>query len=253
MIARKKVLSLNISIQTYQSALNAIINLAQTKKPAYVCFANVHMVIEAHQNKAFSENVNSANLVCADGMPLVKTIEFFYGIKTDRVAGMDVFPELLKLAEQNELQIFLFGTTDDLLKKITDKAKLQFPKLNIVGAYSPPFDKDINDEVYVEMINKSGANLVFVALGCPKQEMWMARHSHKINAVLLGVGGAFPIYADTAKRAPRWMRNTGLEWLYRLWQEPRRLFKRYFKTNTLFIYLIIKQKFKIIFSKNKEL
>ncbi len=248
----KKVLSLNISLQTFKEALDAIIGLGASKKPAYVCFANVHMVIEAHLNKAFGENVNSANLVCADGMPLVKTIKLFYGIKTDRVAGMDVFPELLKLAEANAQKIFLFGTTDELLKKIIDKAKIQFPKLTIAGSYSPPFDKDINDETYVDMIKKSDANLVFVALGCPKQELWMAKHSHKINAVLLGIGGAFPIYADTVKRAPKGMRNVGLEWLYRLCQEPRRLFKRYFKTNTLFIILVIKQKLKIMFTKNKE-
>jgi len=253
MITSKKVLSLNISLQTYTGALNTIISLGQSKKPAYVCFANVHMVIEAYQNKMYSENVNAANLVCADGMPLVKTIDSFYGIKTERVAGMDVFPELLKLAELSTLKIFLFGTTDELLKKIKDKAKEQFPKLDIVGAYSPSFDKNINDASYIEMINQSGANLVFVALGCPKQELWMAKHSHSINATLLGVGGAFPIYADTVKRAPEVMRNMGLEWLYRLCQEPKRLFKRYFKTNTLYLYLTIKQKVKIIFSKNKEL
>ena len=97
------------------------------------------------------------------------------------------------------------------------------------------------------MINSSGANLVFVALGCPKQEKWMAQNSHKINAMLLGVGGAFPVFAGVASRAPLFMQNTGLEWVYRLYQEPKRLFKRYLFTNSIFLFLVLKAKIKLIF------
>jgi N-acetylglucosaminyldiphosphoundecaprenol N-acetyl-beta-D-mannosaminyltransferase len=165
---------------------------------------------------------------------------------------MDIFPELLRAAELGSLKVYFFGTTNEILEKINTNARAQFPKLNVAGSFSPPFDKSIDDESYVEMIRSSGADLVFIALGCPKQETWMAKHYQKINAVLLGVGGAFPIYAGTAKRAPLVMRNMGLEWLYRLLQEPKRLFKRYFITNTLFMYLVAGRKLRSIFGKEER-
>jgi N-acetylglucosaminyldiphosphoundecaprenol N-acetyl-beta-D-mannosaminyltransferase len=248
----KKVISLNISIIGFQNAIMQVIDLAKSKKPSYVCFANVHMIIEGHKNKDFAEKVNKADLVCADGMPVVKTIRSFYKINTERVAGMDIFPELLRAAELGSLKVYFFGTTNEILEKINTNARAQFPKLNVAGSFSPPFDKSIDDESYVEMIRSSGADLVFIALGCPKQETWMAKHYQKINAVLLGVGGAFPIYAGTAKRAPLVMRNMGLEWLYRLLQEPKRLFKRYFITNTLFMYLVAGRKLRSIFGKEER-
>ena len=111
---------------------------------------------------------------------------------------------------------------------------------------SPPFDKSLDDESYISAIVHSNANLVFVALGCPKQEKWMANHSHKINAVLLGVGGAFPVFANLTGRAPLMLQNVGLEWLYRLVQEPKRLFGRYFRTNTKFLFLVVRERVRII-------
>ena len=131
--------------------------------------------------------------------------------------------------------------------EIKNKIEKKFPNVKIAGLFSPPYDKPLDDKSYIDLINDSGADLVFVSLGCPKQEKWMANHYHNINAVLLGVGGAFSVYAGVTKRAPLFMRNAGLEWMYRLLQEPRRLFKRYFKTNSLFIYLLIKIKMKKVF------
>ena len=119
--------------------------------------------------------------------------------------------------------------------------------MHIVGLLAPPFNKIFDDESYVKIINSSEANLVFVALGCPKQEKWMAMHSSKIKAVLLGVGGAFPVFAGVTKRAPLFMQNMGMEWMYRLFQEPNRLFKRYLITNSWFMYLVLKTKIKNIF------
>lgn len=249
MIEKREVLSLKISLLSYNDALEHIINLAQSQMGAYVCFANVHMTIEAVEDRKFAEQVNNANLVLPDGMPLVKALKSFYGLQQDRVAGMDAFPDILKRAEEKALKIFLFGTTQDVLEIIQTKAKKQFPGIQIVGAYSPAFNKPINNPEYIEMINNSKANIVCVALGCPKQEKWMADNYNKMNAVLLGVGGAFPIYAQLAKRAPAFMRNMGLEWLYRLIQEPRRLFKRYFKTNTKYMYLIFAKKLKFNFNR----
>lgn len=244
----KKVISLEIDLISYENAVKEIIELAKSKTPGYMCFANVHMTIEAYQDKFFSDQVNNAAFVLADGMPLVKTLKFFYGKIQERIAGMDVFPDLIKAAATHDLKVFFFGTTPELLEKIRVRIEREFPKLKIAGLLSPPFDRSLDDESYINTINSSGANLVFVALGCPKQEKWMAKHSQKINAILLGVGGAFPVYAGTAKRAPAFMRSLALEWLYRLFQEPGRLFKRYFKTNSLFIFLVLKTKITNILS-----
>lgn len=245
----KKIISLNIDIIRYRDAIDKIIAFGKSNEPGYVCFANVHMTIEAYKDKKFADQVNRATLVLADGMPIVKSLKFFHNLHQERIAGMDILPDLIKAAEIHQLKIFFFGTTPELLGRIKIKTEIAFPNVMIAGLFSPPFNKSIDDKLYVDIIKKSGANLVFVALGCPKQEKWMAEQSHKINALLLGVGGAFPIYAGIASRAPLLMRNSGLEWVYRLMQEPTRLFTRYFKTNTLFIYLAIKLKIQSLIKK----
>ena len=244
---RKKIISLDIDLFSYKDSIKKIMEDARDRKRGYVCFANVHMVIEAYQDKQFDKDVNSATLVLPDGMPLVKTLKWFYGIEQDRVAGMDVMPDLIRIASNNNLKLFFFGTTPELLEKIRLKIEKDFPKTDVVGLFSPPFNEPLNNDLYTEMINSSGANLVFVALGCPKQEKWMAQNSPKINAMLLGVGGAFPVFAGAASRAPLFMQNTGLEWVYRLYQEPKRLFKRYLFTNSIFLFLVLKTKIKLIF------
>ena len=244
---RRKVISLAIDQISYQDALVRIVNLAKSKTRGYVCFANVHMTIEAHLDKSFASQVNGADLVLADGMPLVKTIESLYKQSVERSAGMDMLPDLIAYADREHLKVLFFGTTMELLDKIKSRILAEHPGLSIAGLISPPFNKSLDDPGYFETINSSQADIVFVALGCPKQEKWMASHSHKINSVLLGVGGAFPVYAGTTKRAPDFMRNNSIEWIYRLYQEPRRLFKRYFFTNSLFLWLVTKEKLARLF------
>lgn len=248
---RKRVISLDIDSISYNDSLHKIIELAQGKAPSYACFANSHMTIEAHKDQNFAGQVNSASLVLPDGMPLVKAFKFFYGVEQERVAGMDVMPDLLRLAEKINLSVFFFGTTPDILQGIRSKIESDFSGLKIAGMLSPPFDRSLDDPSYIDAINFSGANLVFVALGCPKQEKWMASHSAKINAVLLGVGGAFPVFAGITSRAPLLMRNLSLEWLYRLLQEPNRLFLRYLTTNSLFLFLAFRYKLGQIFGRQK--
>lgn len=247
-ISRKSVVSLNIDLISYRDALNKIIGIAKQKQHGYVCFANVHMTIEAYENKIFADQVNKSTLVLSDGVPLAKAIGFFYGLKQERIAGMDAFPDLLKLAEDKNLKVFFFGSTDEVLKKIISRIGRDHPNLSIAGSYSPPFNESMNDEKSVNIINETSPDLVFVALGCPKQEKWMAVNFNKTNGILLGVGGAFSVYAGLNRRAPKFMQDFALEWLYRLYQEPGRLFKRYFKTNSLFIYLVLKQKLRNYFT-----
>jgi N-acetylglucosaminyldiphosphoundecaprenol N-acetyl-beta-D-mannosaminyltransferase len=234
---KKRIVSLNIDLIGYHAALAKVITLAKERTPSYVCFANVHMTIEAYDEPEFSRQINGAALVLSDGMPLVKCIKWQYKYEQERIAGMDFMPDIIKLAAKNKLKIFLFGSTLDVLCKIKTRIEVDFIDC-VVDYFSPPFERSINDPQYVDEINKSGANIVLVALGCPKQEKWMADNSNLINAVLLGVGGAFPVYAGLTKRAPKAMQMTGTEWLYRLMQEPARLFYRYFRTNIKFLFLL---------------
>lgn len=240
---RKKIISLDINCISYDNAINHILKLAKNKTSSYVCFANAHMTIEAYQNSTFAKLVNSSSLTVADGMPLVKCFEKLYGIKQDRIAGIDFMPDLISECEKQQLSIFLFGSTELVLKKLKDELTIKHPNLKVAGSYSPPYKQQFSIEdnkIFVEIINRVNPDIVFVSLGCPKQETWMANQSTFIKAPLLGVGAAFEIHAKVTKRAPLWMQKNSLEWLYRFMQEPKRLFKRYFVTNTLFMYLFLK-------------
>ena len=241
---RKRVIMIDISLGSYQTLMSNVISLAQNRRKSFVCFANVHMAIETFLCKDLRNKINSSALTNPDGIPIAKALKLLYNIPQERVAGMDAFPDLLMLAEQNSLSVFLFGSTTKVLKNIESRVLKEFPDLKIAGSFSPPFQEDLNNEKYVEMINNSNANLVFVSLGCPKQEKWMADNTNKINGVLIGIGAAFGVYAGVNKRAPKWMQISGLEWFYRLLQNPRRLWKRYIYTNTLFIILLAIQKAK---------
>ncbi|MDR6564812.1 MULTISPECIES: WecB/TagA/CpsF family glycosyltransferase [unclassified Arcicella] len=247
-MAQQKLISINISLGSYQQIVADIISLAKKRYSSYVCVANVHMCIEAYNSKEFANIVNSADIVTADGKPLCVGLKLINGIDQERVAGMDLTPSLLKEAELNNIKVFLYGSTDEVLDKIQKVAKEKYPNLAIVGAISPPFRVLSEAEIAndVNTINDSGAGLILVALGCPKQERWMYSMKGKIQGVMVGVGGAFPVFAGIQPRAPKWMQDYSLEWLHRLSQDPKRLFKRYFVTNSLFISLLIKEKLRTI-------
>lgn len=241
-----RVVTLSLDLISYTDALARIIGWARNKESRYVCFVNVHMVVEAYRDPDFAHQVNDASLRLADGMPLLGWLRAFSGIKQERIAGMDVLPDLIGLAGQNGLKVYFFGTTNDLLEQIRHTIRERYPNVKIAGMYSPPFGESLDEASYADQINASDANLVFVALGCPKQEKWMARNSGRIHAPLLGVGGAFPVFAGAARRAPRFMQRVGLEWLFRLFQEPRRLFTRYLVTNCIFLGLAFREKIRTL-------
>ena len=244
----KKIVDLNISTLPYQEILDNVFSLADARIPSYVCFANAHMAVEAHLNSKIASSVNEATIVTSDGMSMVMALKYLHKVKQDRAAGMDMIFDVIRGSEQHGFSIFLFGTHLNTLDLFKAKARKDHPKLTIAGAIAPPFTeftKQENDE-FIRIINESGANIVFVGLGCPKQEKWMAENSHKVKAVMLGFGGAFSLYANKVKRAPVIMQQYCLEWLYRLFQEPKRLWKRYLVTNTLFIVYFFKQ---LIFTK----
>lgn len=243
----KRILSLNITVKNYDNMLENIIYLSKHNISSYICVANVHMCIEAYDNPEFRDIVNSADMVTPDGMPLAKGIKWLYGIEQDRVAGMDLLPDLLAASEQQGLKVYFYGGSEATQRATEAYVKKEYPQLDAVGFYSPPF-RALTEEEEVQIISdihRTGAQIVFVALGCPKQEKWMSSMKGKINACMIGIGGALPVLIGEQKRAPKWMQELSLEWFYRFIQEPKRLFKRYAYTNSKFIYLLLKQKFGI--------
>ncbi len=204
------------------------------------------MTIEAYLDKNFCDIVNYADITTPDGMPLAKAMKLLYNLAQERVAGMDLMPDLLMTCEKKNLSIFLYGSTDQVLNAIQKKVKDKFPDLEL-HYYSPPFKtlSQKEKEEIITMINQKKPDFVFVALGCPKQEKWMAEHKDKIHSCMIGLGGAFEVFADLKSRAPQWMQDHSIEWLYRLIQDPKRLWKRYFVTNTLFVGLLFMQFIKV--------
>ncbi|GAB4043909.1 WecB/TagA/CpsF family glycosyltransferase [Spirosoma litoris] len=243
MSIKRKIISINVTCQSYSDFVQKLTSLAAAKSSSYICVANVHMCIEAYKDKAFAAVVNGADIITPDGMPLVKALRLLYGIDQDRVAGMDLLPDLLKESENRKISVFFYGGTQTMLDKTADYCKKHYPALQLAGFISPPFRAltTSEEEEYINHINASKAGFVFVALGCPKQEKWMAAMKGKINASMVGIGGALPVMVGMQKRAPDWMQKASLEWLYRLGQEPKRLFKRYAVTNTMFIVFLFKQ------------
>ncbi|MEX0965805.1 MAG: WecB/TagA/CpsF family glycosyltransferase [Bacteroidia bacterium] len=240
---KKHIISLGVSIIGFNELLNEVIQMGKNHQKGYACFANSHMTIEAHEDKGFQQIVNSSVYTLADGVPLQKAVKLMHGINQERIAGMDFMPAILKKAEAEKVTVYLYGSTPEILQAIQKRISTELPCLIVGGVFSPPFRQLSETEIRqdIDRINSSGAGIVLVALGCPKQEKWMAENSSKINAILLGVGAAFPIFAQTQRMAPAWMRKNGLEWFYRFMQEPRRLFKRYLSTNFYFSILIIRQ------------
>ena len=243
-----KLISFGVSTGPYEEFVDQIINLGLSRTSAYICVANVHMVVEAWLNREFANIVNGAEIVTPDGMPLVKALKLLYSVSQERVAGMDLMPDILAFSEKSNCSIYLYGSTEEVLGRIASRIAIEYPSLKLVGMYSPPFHPltEEEDKAVIEAINRSGANIVLVSLGCPKQEIWMAGHKGKINAVMVGIGGAFPVFSGLQKRAPKWMRDHSLEWFYRLLQEPRRLLTRYLFTNTLFLGLLAREYMKKI-------
>lgn len=237
---RERVLRLEIDTGPRRNFMAEILRLGQLRQSSYVCFANVHMAVEAYRDKQFAEVVHGADMVAPDGMPLVKALELLYGLDQERVEGMRLMPDLVAAAAETDMSVYFYGSTEEVLDAILRRVAREHPHLRIAGAHSPPF-RDLSaleQAETVSRINASGAQIVFVGLGCPKQEIWMAGNKGKINAVMLGVGGAFPVYAGLLERAPQWMQKLSLEWAFRLGQDPKRLWKRYMTTNSVFLWLM---------------
>ncbi|BBE51025.1 N-acetylglucosaminyldiphosphoundecaprenol N-acetyl-beta-D-mannosaminyltransferase [Ferriphaselus amnicola] len=239
-----------IDVITWDGALSQLNTWATNHESRYVCICNVHSVVTASQDAEFGRVVHEADMATPDGAPVAWMMRKLGHADQQRINGPDLMWKYCELVSgldsglrRNDGGIFLYGSTEETLGILKAKLLAAFPNLKIAGAISPPFRKLTaeEDDAIVAQINASGAGTVWVSLGCPKQELWMAAHRGRINAVMVGVGAAFDYHAGTIKRAPKWMQDSGLEWFYRLVSEPRRLWKRYLVTNTLFVIGAVRQ------------
>lgn len=232
-----KVIDSFIHALSWEETLKRITVWAQARESRYVCLCNVHSVITATQDVKFKQVLRHADLAMPDGMPIAMMLRKMGFLGQDRINGPDLMWKYCAQAAQSGDSVYFYGSTFETLCRMSVKLKAAFPGLQIGGVYSPPFSVEgqLEEDAIIAAINESGAGVVFVGLGCPKQEKWMAAHHNRIHAVMLGVGAAFDYHAGTMQRAPLWMQRNGLEWSYRLFSDPRRLWKRYLVTNTLFI------------------
>jgi N-acetylglucosaminyldiphosphoundecaprenol N-acetyl-beta-D-mannosaminyltransferase len=214
---------------------------SSTSESRYICIANVHMLMEAYDSPQYSHVINSADLVTPDGMPLVWMMRLKGHPDQQRVYGPTLMLHVLEAAERENIPVGFFGSSPEVLQPLIERMQDRFPNLKIVYSVSPPFNEISQEEdaEIVRHINASSVRILFVGLGCPKQEKWMAEHRGKINTVMLGVGAAFDFHAGVKSQAPSWMQKAGLEWFYRLVTEPRRLWRRYLYHNPRFILLAI--------------
>ncbi len=240
-LPKRPVLTVGITSGGFWEQVNAIMALARERHSAYVCCVNAHMVVEATRPD-FNAVVNNADFATPDGMPVLYALNRFHGLHQERVAGNDLMPALLARASEDAVGVYLYGGAEKTLARIKERAALESPELVISGAHSPPYIRfeQMDFETEAARINASGAGLILVSLGCPKQERFMAAMKGKVNAVMVGLGGAFLLYAGVDKRAPKWMRDLSLEWLFRLVLEPGRLWRRYLVTNSRFIGLYLR-------------
>lgn len=233
------VLGVSISSDNHAEVVTSILKWAEARESRYICAANVHMLMEANDSPAFRKIVNSADLVVPDGMPLVWMMRLKGRRDQQRVYGPALMLHVLDAAARENIPVGFFGSESQVLESLVKRMQARFGRLNIVFSISPPFREltSYEDAEIIRQINEAGARILFIGLGCPKQEIWMATRRGKIQAVMLGVGAAFDFHAGAKPQAPAWMQKTGLEWLFRFGSEPRRLWKRYLYHNPRFVLL----------------
>ncbi len=235
------ILGVDIAVTNMRSVIGYLTKNLERLRGEYVCVSNVHTTVMAYNDEAYCRIQNEAALAIPDGKPLSLMCRLRGYKDAQRVAGPDLMPEILKLSEEKGYRHYFYGSTEETLRSLEANLRERYPRLNIAGIYSPPFRKltPEEDAGIMEEISLTKPDFLWVGLGAPKQERWMYEHRGKVDAVMLGVGAAFDFHAGTAKRAPKWIQEFYLEWLYRLIQDPKRLLKRYVRSNIQFIWLIL--------------
>lgn len=240
-----RILGVNIAITNMQDTVKLIVEQIDKLQGNFICLSNVHTTVMSQKDEEYRNIQNSAFLALPDGSPL-SLVQRLRGYRmAEQVAGPDLMTELWKATENTEISHYFYGSTPETIEALEKNLKKEYPGIKIAGMEAPPFRPltEVEDAEAVARINQSGAAIVWVGLGAPKQEKWMYEHRGKVNALMLGVGAGFDFHAGTVKRAPAWMRKHYLEWLYRLIQDPKRLWKRYVQTNGKFLLISVKDAF----------
>ena len=210
-------------------------------KGDYICVSNVHTTVTSYEDASYCAVQNGGLMAIPDGGPL-STLGQKRGHKNmERTTGPSLMGEIFRISTEKGYRHYFYGSEEETLELLYQKLTERYLGIQIVGMYSPPFRSltEQEDKAVIARINETNPDFVWVGLGAPKQEKWMAAHQGKINGLMIGVGAGFDYYAENIKRAPIWMQKHNLEWVYRLAQDPKRLFKRYWSTNTKFIWNVI--------------
>ena len=237
----RTIIGTRVDATSYGSGTQLILEWARAMESRYVCAATTHSLMEAHDDPRFREVLNQADLVTPDGMPLVWMLHLKGERHQERVYGPTLMLHVLEAAAGECIPVGLYGSAPKVIQLLLRRLASQFPNLKVAYTCSPPFHEltQREDEQIISDIAQSGVRILFVGLGCPKQERWMADHRGKIPAVMIGVGAAFDFHAGLKKQAPLWIQNLGMEWFFRLINEPRRLWRRYLFHNPRFAVLAI--------------
>lgn len=232
------ILKTNINVTDMDKTITYITDNLEELRGDYICVSNVHTTVMAFRDESYRKVQNSGAMALPDGQPLSIVSRRRGYSEAQRVPGPDLMPAILHLSEEKGYRHYFYGSTPETLEKLRKVLLDRFPKLQIVGMYAPPFRPltEEEDQEAVRQINESGADFVWVALGAPKQEKWMYEHRGRVNGLMIGVGAAFDFIAGTVRRAPMWMQKLCLEWVYRICQDPKRMFPRYVSTNFAFLW-----------------
>lgn len=240
MSVRYPVVNASITASKREFALDAVLERAESGSGGYACFVNAHVCVMTKQQSEVKAAIKEATFAYPDGAPVYFVGRYLHGRQIDKISGPDFIDMVFSSDRGRKLRHFFYGGSPEVLDQLIKGFQERYPGCNIVGGISPPYREltQAEKDSDLETIRDSGAQMVWVGLGAPKQEIWMNQNSAALpGAMLMGVGAAFDFHAGFVKRAPRWMQRFGLEWLHRLSQEPGRLWKRYLTTNCLFIFL----------------
>ena len=238
MIEKVNILGVGISAIQMDNAIFKMEEWIEKNEPHYVCVCPVSTIMECQRDERLRDIVNSAGLATPDGMPLVWLSKLNGYPHTERVYGPDLMLAFCRVAQEKGYSNFFYGGANGVAEKLVQNLRKKFPRLKVVGTYLPPFRSltQEEDQAVIEMINKVSPDVIWVGISTPKQDKWMADHLGSVAApVMVGVGAAFNFFSGEVKQAPKWMQKSGLEWLFRLSQEPGRLWYRYLVYNPLFV------------------
>jgi N-acetylglucosaminyldiphosphoundecaprenol N-acetyl-beta-D-mannosaminyltransferase len=240
---RRRILGIGVDQTSYDDATARVMDWARQRESRYVCLGVVASVMEARESPRYRAALEQADLITPDGMPLVWMLRALGAKPASRVYGPDLTVAVLEAAQAAGIAVGFYGSSEQVLGSLVANLRRRFPRLEVAYRQAPPFRplSALEDEEAVRAIKDSGARILFVGLGGAKQDLWMAEHRGRVPAVMLGVGAAFDFLAGTKPQASRWMQNAGLEWLFRLATEPRRLWRRYLRHNPRFAFLAVKQ------------